>query len=179
MTVCVNLQLFALPLCVMTRLLDVSIVGSIDELLQLGQAVGLGQSEDQLRLHVGLAGLLAGHLQELDQVLPVSCKQNEQADLSHSQSHAHSPLPCLGVRAGTSAVSCLTTLSCSLSHLHVGGRVVGLDVGVDGLFDQTFLQLGLGQLTPHWRLVAALGELVSSVQVTNVLDQDLQQSSKE
>lgn len=68
----------------------------------------------------------------------------------------------------------LTALGCSLSHLHVGGGVVSLDVGVDGLLDQTFLELSLRQLTPHWRLVAALGKLISSVQVTDVLDQDLE-----
>lgn len=54
-------------------LLNMSIVGPIDELLQLRQAVGLRQGENQLRFHVGLAGLLAGHHQELHQVLPVSC----------------------------------------------------------------------------------------------------------
>lgn len=75
-------------LCVMTGLLDVSVVWSVDELLQLGQAVGLGQGEDQLGLDVRLAGLLAGHLQELHQVLPVSC---ERANERRSQSPAHSP----------------------------------------------------------------------------------------
>ena len=46
-------------------LLDVGVVGSIDELLQFSQAVGLGQGEDELGLHVGLTGLLTGHLKEL------------------------------------------------------------------------------------------------------------------
>ena len=53
-------------------LLDVGVVGSIDELLQFSQAVGLGQGEDELCLHVGLTGLLTGHLKELHQVLPVT-----------------------------------------------------------------------------------------------------------
>lgn len=58
----------------MRHLLDVSVVGPADELLQLGQTVGLSQGEDQLRLHVGLARLLPGHLQELHQVFPVVCE---------------------------------------------------------------------------------------------------------
>lgn len=53
-------------------LLDVGIVGSIDELLQLSQAVGLGQGKDELCLHIGLPGLLTSHLKELHQVLPVT-----------------------------------------------------------------------------------------------------------
>ncbi len=58
-----------------TYLLNMSIIGSVDELFQLSQAVGLGQGKDQLSFNVGLAGLLTGHLQELHQVLPVSCTQ--------------------------------------------------------------------------------------------------------
>lgn len=54
------------------HLLNVSIVGSIDELFQFGEAIGLRQCEDQLCLHIGLAGLLTGHLEEFDQVFPVS-----------------------------------------------------------------------------------------------------------
>ena len=54
-------------------LLDVGVVGAVDELLQLSQAVGLGEGEYQLRLHVGLPGLLTSHLEELHQVLPVAC----------------------------------------------------------------------------------------------------------
>lgn len=53
-------------------LLDVSIVGSIDKLFQFGQAICFGQGKDELRLNIGLAGLLSSHLQELDQVLPVT-----------------------------------------------------------------------------------------------------------
>lgn len=54
------------------NLLDVSIVRSVDELLQFSQAIGFGQGKDQLCLHIGLAGLLTSHLKEFDQVLPVS-----------------------------------------------------------------------------------------------------------
>lgn len=53
-------------------LLDMSVVGSVDELLQFGQAIRFGQGKDELRLHVGFPGLLASHLQEFDQVLPVA-----------------------------------------------------------------------------------------------------------
>lgn len=56
-----------------TYLLNVSIIGTVDELLQLCQAIGLSQSKDQLCFHIRLAGLLTSHLQELDEVLPVSC----------------------------------------------------------------------------------------------------------
>lgn len=55
------------------NLLDVSIIGPIDELLKFSKAVGFGQSKDQLCLYVGFAGLLTSHLQEFDQVLPVTC----------------------------------------------------------------------------------------------------------
>ena len=53
------------------HLLYVSVVGPADELLQLGQTVGLGQREDELRLDVRLPGLFPSHLQELHQVFPV------------------------------------------------------------------------------------------------------------
>lgn len=67
----------------------------------------------------------------------------------------------------------LTALGCSLSHLHVSRRVICLNVRVNGFFDQALLKLGLCQLTPHWWLIAALSKLISSVQVTNVLNQNL------
>lgn len=73
-----------------TYLLDVSVVGTIDELLQLSQAVGFSQGKDQLRLNVGLTSLFTSHLQELHQVLPVSCKQaknkNEKANSVYATS---------------------------------------------------------------------------------------------
>lgn len=67
----------------------------------------------------------------------------------------------------------LTALGCSLSHLHVGRGVIRLDVRVNGFFDQALLELGLCQLTPHWWLIATLSKLISSVQVTDVLNQNL------
>lgn len=42
---------------------DVGVVGAGDELFEVGQAPGLGVRVDQLGLDVGLAGLLARHLQ--------------------------------------------------------------------------------------------------------------------
>lgn len=53
-------------------LLDVGIVGSVDELFQFSQTICFGQGKDELGLHVGLAGLLTSHLEEFDQVLPVT-----------------------------------------------------------------------------------------------------------
>lgn len=67
----------------------------------------------------------------------------------------------------------LTALGCSLSHLHVSRGVISLDIRVNGFFDQAFVKLGLCQLTPHWWLIAALSKLISSVQVTDVLNQNL------
>lgn len=55
-----------------TYLLNVSIIGSVDELFQLSQAIGLGQGKDQLCFNIRFAGLLTGHLQKLHQILPVS-----------------------------------------------------------------------------------------------------------
>ncbi|KAF3847983.1 hypothetical protein F7725_021011 [Dissostichus mawsoni] len=114
-----------------TYLLNVSVIWSVDELLELSLAVCFGQGEDQLRLNVRLAGLLTGHLQELHQIAKVP----------------------------------LTALCSSLSHLHVRRGVVSLDVRVDGFLHQALLKLGLRQLTPHRRLVAALRKLIGSVQL--------------
>lgn len=66
-----------------------------------------------------------------------------------------------------------------MSHFHVSRGVVGLDVGVDGFFDEALLELGFGQLTPHWRLVAAFCKLIGSVQVTDVLDENLDRNVPE
>ena len=60
-----------------------------------------------------------------------------------------------------------------LNNFQVRGRVVPSDIGVDGFLHQIFLELGLGQLTPHSRLIASLRKLICPVQVSNVLDQDL------
>lgn len=76
----------------------------------------------------------------------------------------------------TNTTGNLTTLSCSLSHLHVSRGVISLDVRVDGFFDKALLKLGLCQLTPHWWLIAALSKLISSVQVTDVLNQNLDEN---
>ena len=49
-------------------------VGPRDKLLHVRQAVGLGKGKDQLGFHECFPRLFEGHLQELDQVLPVICK---------------------------------------------------------------------------------------------------------
>eukprot|EP00128_Syssomonas_multiformis_P005980 Colp12_sorted_trinity150504_noHs@23513 len=57
------------------------------------------------------------------------------------------------------------TLTVSRSnHLLVGGRVISLDVAVDGLLDHGRLELGTGEKAPDLALVAALGKLVGTVQ---------------
>ena len=50
------------------------VVGSADELLELGETVGLGVGVDELGLDEGLARLLARHLQVLDELLPVATR---------------------------------------------------------------------------------------------------------
>lgn len=55
----------------------------------------------------------------------------------------------------------------------MGRRVLSSDKGVNGFLHQVFLELGPGQLTPHSRLIALLCKLIGSVQVSNVLNQDL------
>ena len=63
-------------------------------------------------------------------------------------------------------------------HIQVGRRIVSLDERVDGLFDQTLLQLGFGQLRPDGGLVASLSKFVSSVQIVHVLNKYLKKKSR-
>lgn len=65
----------------------------------------------------------------------------------------------------------------SLDNLHVGRRIVCFDVGVNGFLHHPFLELSFGQLAPHGRLIATLSKLIGSVQVPNVLDQNLGKES--
>ena len=67
----------------------------------------------------------------------------------------------------------LTGTVCCLNDLGVGGGVVCLDVGVDGFLDHGRFELSLSQLAPHRRLVATLRKLISTVQVADVVDQNL------
>ena len=46
-------------------------------------------------------------------------------------------------------------------------------VGVDGLLHHALVQLGVRQLAPHGRVVAPLRKLVRSVQVVQIVDQNL------
>lgn len=146
------------------------VVGSVDELFKLGEAVGLSQGKDQLRLYIRLTGLFTSHLQKLHQVLPVPCTQS--SSIRHKNFMGRNAT--IQVR-----LTGFTALGRCLSHFHVSRGVVGLDVGVDGFFDEALLELGFGQLTPHWRLVAALSKLIGSVQVTDVLDENLDRNVPE
>lgn len=67
----------------------------------------------------------------------------------------------------------LTSIVGSLDDFGVSGWVISLDVRVNGLLYHRSFQLSLGQLTPDSRLVAALGEFIGTVQVTNVIDENL------
>ena len=68
----------------------------------------------------------------------------------------------------------LTSLIGSLDDLGVGGGVIGLDVGVDGLLHEVGTQLGLRQEAPHRWLVATFCKLIGAVQVVYMHDQHLQ-----
>lgn len=72
----------------------------------------------------------------------------------------------------------LTVLAGCIDHLHVGRRVDGFNVRVDGLLDEASVQLSSTQLAPHRRFITALGKLVGSVQVPYVLYQYLQNKGK-
>ena len=72
----------------------------------------------------------------------------------------------------------LTSTVGRLNDLGVGGRIVCLDVGVYGLLHHGSLELGLGQLAPNSRLVATLGKLIGTVQVTNMVDKNLSNKSE-
>ena len=72
----------------------------------------------------------------------------------------------------------LTSIVGSLDDLSVGGRIISLDVRVDGLLHHGGFQLSLGQLAPHGWLVATLGKFISTVQVTNMVDEHLGKGRK-
>ena len=54
---------------------DLGVVWSGDELLQVGETVGLGEGKHQLCFYERLSRLLAGHLQVAHQVLKVAYNQ--------------------------------------------------------------------------------------------------------
>lgn len=76
-----------------------------------------------------------------------------------------SPIPC--------STRGLTAVAGDLYDLHVLRGVIGLDVGVNGLFHHALVQLSTCQLAPHCRVIAPLCELVCSVQVVHVVYQHL------
>ena len=80
-------------------------------------------------------------------------------------------------RAGKSCRHCatglLTSLVGCLDHLSVGRWVVCLNVGVNSFLHHHLVKLCLSQQAPHSWLVAALRELISTVQVTNMYNKNL------
>lgn len=66
-----------------------------------------------------------------------------------------------------------TTIAGHADNLCVLCWIIGLNEGVDGFLDQTIVQLGSRQLTPHSRVIATLCKLICSVQVTHVFYQYL------
>lgn len=151
-----------------------SIVGSADKLLQLSQTVRLGQGEYQLRLDVRLSCLLTSHLQKLNQVLPVICKNTQQHSLTPLWFARDVNCIMLLNYVAVLASGLLTVLAGCVHHLHVRRGVNSFDVGVNGLLDQVSLQLSSAQLAPHRRLITALCKLVGTIQVPDVFNQDLQ-----
>ncbi len=147
-----------------------------DELLQVSKAVGFSESEHEFCLNECLARLLAGHLKVADQVFKVSCgrwREGERQTRGERKKWRERMKDEKRGRASLLQHWPLTLGIGCLNDLCVGGRVVCLDVGVNGLLHHHALQLGLGQQAPHRRLVAPLGKLVGSVQVSDVCDEDL------
>ena len=78
--------------------------------------------------------------------------------LAHHQQVAHQALVlAIALRSG--------------DHIHERGRILGADVGLDGLIDLVEVELGLGDLGPHEVVLATLSELHGSVDVLDVLNQ--------
>mmetsp|Transcript_102832 Transcript_102832/g.290759 ORF Transcript_102832/g.290759 Transcript_102832/m.290759 type:complete len:976 (+) Transcript_102832:1169-4096(+) len=60
-----------------------------------------------------------------------------------------------------------------LDDLHVVGRVLGLEVRLDGLGHRAVLELGLAELVPNRALIATCGELLRPLNVVDVGEQRL------
>ena len=110
------------------------------------------------------------HQKQLDKSHTEDMYSLTLGDFTHYNAHQPILPPPIPAKAGPTI---FTTLVGGLYHLHVGRGVVSLDVGVDSLLDQALLQLSLGQLAPHSWLVAALGKLIGSIQIPNVLNENL------
>jgi hypothetical protein len=65
----------------LANILNLSNVGSGNELLQIGQAVRLGESIQELRLNHRLARLATSHLKEADEVLKLILRLADADDL--------------------------------------------------------------------------------------------------
>ena len=64
-------------------------------------------------------------------------------------------------------------MSC-FHNINVSWWIIGLDKWINSFFHQTLLQLSLGQLAPHSRLVASFSKFICAVQVIDIINQDLQ-----
>lgn len=67
----------------------------------------------------------------------------------------------------------LTSFAAFLRHFHVCRWIVGLDERINGFFDHTIAQLGFGQLRPNAGLVTTFGEFVRSIQISDLIDENL------
>ena len=116
--------------------LDLGHVGSADQLLELAQAIQLGEGVGQGGVHTGLLHGLADHLQVADQglVLLVAFSGGD--------------------------------------HVHEGSGILGGDVSLDGLVHLVAVELGLGDLSPHGVVLAALSVGLSLLNALHVLDQN-------
>lgn len=204
---------------VSTNLLDVSVVGSTDELFKVGQTVCFGVSEHQFGLNVRFSCLLSGHQQVTNQIFPVFWKYEGKCidiDLYMTKAYHFYSTFCKGTVARV-LLKCAgqnlkkksffiyyfvvysltihhnanknayglndwieacqfptqTWFVWSLHHFHVWAGIVSFDVGVDCLLHHTSVQLCTGELWPYTGFVATFGKLVSTVQVVDMLDQNL------
>lgn len=72
----------------------------------------------------------------------------------------------------------LTTLAGNINNLHVLRWIVCFYVRVNGLLHHSMAQLRSSQLAPNGRLITLLGKLICTIQVVDVVNQDLQKEAK-
>jgi hypothetical protein len=64
-------------------------------------------------------------------------------------------------------------MSC-FHNVNVSRWIIGLDKWINGFLHKTLLQLSLGQLAPHSRLIASFSKFICSIQIIDIINQDLQ-----
>lgn len=67
----------------------------------------------------------------------------------------------------------LTFLSSNGHDICVHRRIVSFDKRINGLLHHILIQLSFGEQTPHIWFVTSLSELVSTVKILNIFDQNL------